>query len=434
MAIDSKNLVVAAKVYSRGVALPLDASSVYESFSEAQTYAASPIAYAGQIITVLQDGAYKAYVLDGSAGAYTLTPLGSGSEEPVEVKNYVQIVTELPGEGQEQGVIYINTTDNKGYIYNGTDYQVVFENVESPDGESLSEQLAALETALEEKADLAGATFTGTVTLSADPTQNMEAVTKQYVDRLISGINSFEVGVVDSSTPLPAEGYKAGQAFRVAEAGTYAGQACELGDLIICIKDYAEGASDADFMVVQSNLSGVVIGPDASTDANIAVFDGITGKKIKDSAVTLASLQDAIAKAHEHTNKTILDSFTKNETELLSEVDSKISTATADFVTDTELTESLGDYVTNETYNTKMGQLDQSIQTINTNLNTKITSEQLEARIGNIGQETTIKDYVDTAVGAGGADVADEILQAKNEAIQTAKQYTDTALTITEFL
>ena len=434
MAIDSKNLVVAAKVYSRGVALPLDASSVYESLVEAQTYAASPIAYAGQIITVLQDGAYKAYVLDGSAGAYTLTPLGSGSEEPVEVKNYVQIVTELPGEGQEQGVIYINTTDNKGYIYNGTDYQVVFENVESPDGESLSEQLAALETALEEKADLAGATFTGTVTLSADPTQNMEAVTKQYVDRLISGINSFEVGVVDSSTPLPAEGYKAGQAFRVAEAGTYAGQACELGDLIICIKDYAEGASDADFMVVQSNLNGVVIGPDASTDANIAVFDGITGKKIKDSAVTLASLQDAIAKAHEHTNKTILDSFTKNETELLSEVDSKISTATADFVTDTELTESLGDYVTNETYNTKMGQLDQSIQTINTNLNTKITSEQLEARIGNIGQETTIKDYVDTAVGAGGADVADEILQAKNEAIQTAKEYTDTALTITEFL
>ena len=331
MAIDAKNLVVAAKVYSRGVALPLDASSVYESLGEAQTYAASPIAYAGQIITVLQDGAYKAYVLDGSAGAYTLTPLGSGSEEPVEVKNYVQIVTELPGEGQEQGVIYINTTDNKGYIYNGTDYQVVFENVESPDGESLSEQLAALETALEEKADLAGATFTGTVTLSADPTQNMEAVTKQYVDRLISGINSFEVGVVDSSTPLPAEGYKAGQAFRVAEAGTYAGQACELGDLIICIKDYAEGASDADFMVVQSNLNGVVIGPDASTDANIAVFDGITGKKIKDSAVTLTSLQDAIAKAHEHTNKTILDSFTKNETELLSEVDSKISTATATY-------------------------------------------------------------------------------------------------------
>ena len=108
MAIDAKNLVVAAKVYSRGVALPLDASSVYEDLPSAQAYASSPTAYAGQIITVLQDGAYKAYVLDGSAGSYTLTPLGTGSggEAPV-TKNYVQVVASLPGENQEQGALPI---------------------------------------------------------------------------------------------------------------------------------------------------------------------------------------------------------------------------------------------------------------------------------------------------------------------------------------
>lgn len=420
MAIDAKNLVVAAKVYSRGVALPLDASSVYEDLPSAQAYASSPTAYAGQIITVLQDGAYKAYVLDGSAGSYTLTPLGTGSggEAPV-TKNYVQVVTALPGENQEQGVIYINTTDNKGYIYNGTDYQVIFENVESPDGDSLAEQLAALETALEGKADLAGATFTGTVTLAADPAQDLEAVTKQYVDRLIAGIQGFEVGVVDSSTPLPATDYKAGQTFRVAEAGTYAGQACEVGDLIICVKDYAaEGASNADFMVVQSNLNGAVIGPDASTDANIAVFDGITGKRIKDSTVTLASLQDAIAKAHEHTNKTQLDSFTKTETELLGEVDSKIATATADFVTSENLTTSLGDYVTTETYNTKIGQIDSEIGTINTTLNNKVDNTKL----GDLGDSGTVVDYVNTKVAeAAGLD---------EEAVQNL---INTSLSITEF-
>lgn len=420
MAIDAKNLVVAAKVYSRGVALPLDASSVYEDLPSAQAYASSPTAYAGQIITVLQDGAYKAYVLDGSAGSYTLTPLGTGSggEAPV-TKNYVQVVTALPGENQEQGVIYINTTDNKGYIYNGTDYQVIFENVESPDGDSLAEQLAALETALEGKADLAGATFTGTVTLAADPAQDLEAATKQYVDRLIAGIQGFEVGVVDSSTPLPATGYKAGQAFRVAEAGTYAGQSCEVGDLIICVKDYAaEGASNADFMVVQSNLNGAVIGPDASTDANIAVFDGITGKRIKDSNVTLASLQDAITKAHEHTNKTQLDSFTKTETELLGEVDTKIATATADFVTSEELTGSLGDYVTTETYNTKIGQLDSEIGTINTTLNNKVDNTKL----GDLGDSGTVVDYVNTKVAeAAGLD---------EEAVQNL---INTSLSITEF-
>lgn len=423
MAIDAKNLVVAAKIYSRGIALPLDASEVYSTKEEALAYAASPTAYAGQTIKVLENGKYESYVLNGNAGAYTLDKIGVDTSM---VKNYVQVVASLPGEGQEQGVIYINTADNKGYIWNGAAYKVIFENVETEDGSSLSEQLENITTELEQKADLSGATFTGSVILPADPTQNLEAVTKQYVDRLIAGLNEFTVGIVDSSTPLPATDYAVGQTFRVAEAGTYAGQECETGDLIIVIKDYAaEGASNADFLVVQANVDGAVTGPDASTDANIVVFDGTTGRKIKDSTVTLASLQDAISKAHEHTNKAILDSFTKNETQLLSEVDSKISTALGDYAT----TEDLADYVLQETYNTKMGQLDSTIGTIQTNLNTKITADDLAERVGAIPAETTIKDYVDTAVGSGGADVAEEIANALTQ----AKAYTDDRLTITEF-
>lgn len=423
MAIDAKNLVVAAKIYSRGIALPLDASEVYSTKEEALAYAASPTAYAGQTIKVLENGKYESYVLNGAAGAYTLDKIGVDTSM---VKNYVQVVASLPGEGQEQGVIYINTADNKGYIWDGSAYKVIFENVETEDGSSLSEQLENITTELEQKADLSGATFTGSVILPADPTQNLEAVTKQYVDRLVAGLNEFTVGIVDSSTPLPATDYTVGQTFRVAEAGTYAGQECETGDLIIVIKDYAvDGASNADFLVVQANVDGAVTGPDASTDANIVVFDGTTGRKIKDSTVTLASLQDAISKAHEHTNKTILDSFTKNETELLSEVDSKISTALGDYAT----TEDLADYVLQETYDTKMGQLDSTIGTIQTNLNTKITADDLAARVGEIPAETTIKDYVDTAVGSGGADVAEEIA----DALAQAKAYTDQRLTITEF-
>lgn len=427
MAIDAKNLVVAAKVYSRGVALPLDASSVYESLGDAQAYAKNPIAYAGQVITVKEGDKYNAYILDGEAGSYTLSKVGVDASA---VKNYVQVVSSLPGSGQEQGVIYINTTDSKGYIYDGSEFQVIFEDVTNEEGQSLSEQLAAIETKFGNYAPLAGATFTGTVTLAADPTQNLEAATKQYVDRLVGGINDFTVGIVDSSTPLPATDYKVGQTFRVAEAGTYAGVECETGDLIIVIKDYAaEGASNADFLVVQANVDGAVTGPEASTDANIVVFDGTTGRKIKDSTVTIASVQDAVAKAHEHANKEILDSFTKNETQLLGEVDSKISTALENVPTNDDL----ADYVTTETYNTKMGQLDSSISTLQTNLNTKITAADLANKIGEIGEGTTVKEYVDTAVGSGGADVAEQILQAKQEAIQTAKTYTDTALTITEF-
>jgi hypothetical protein len=423
MAIDAKNLVVAAKIYSRGIALPLDASEVYSTKEEALAYAASPTAYAGQTIKVLENGKYESYVLNGTAGAYTLDKIGVDASM---VKNYVQVVASLPGEGQEQGVIYINTADNKGYIWDGSAYKVIFENVETEDGSSLSEQLENITTELEQKADLSGATFTGSVILPADPTQNLEAVTKQYVDRLVAGLNEFTVGIVDSSTPLPATDYTVGQTFRVAEAGTYAGQECETGDLIIVIKDYeADSASNTDFLVVQANVDGAVTGPDASTDANIVVFDGTTGRKIKDSTVTIASVSDAVAKAHEHANKTQLDSFTKTETELLGEVDSKIATALGDYAT----TEDLADYVLQETYNTKMGQLDSTIGTIQTNLNTKITADDLAERVGEIPAETTIKDYVDTAVGSGGADVAEEIA----DALAQAKAYTDQSLTITEF-
>ena len=427
MAYQTNQLLVAVKAFSRANPLPIDSTSVYDSLSEAQTYAQAANAYAGQLITVKEDNTYNAYILDGEAGSYTLSKVGVDASA---VKNYVQVVTELPSTGQEQGVIYINTIDNKGYIYDGSEFQVIFEDVTNEEGQSLSEQLAAIDAKFGNYAPLAGATFTGTVTLAADPQNNLEAATKQYVDRLVAGINDFTVGVVDSSTPLPATGYEVGQTFRVAEAGTYAGVKCETGDLIIVIKDYAaEGASNADFLVVQANVDGAVTGPDASTDANIVVFDGTTGRKIKDSTVTIASVQDAIAKAHEHANKTQLDSFTKTETELLGEVDTKISTALQDYAT----TESLGDYVTKETYQTDKASTDSRLGTIETNLNTKITATDLAAKIGEIGEGTTVKEYVDTAVGSGGADVSQEILEAKTEAIQTAKEYTDTSLTITEF-
>ena len=422
MAIDAKNLVVAAKVYSRAVALPLDASEIYATKEEALAYATSPTAYAGQTIKVLENGKYESYVLNGAAGAYTLDKIGVDASA---VKNYVQVVASLPGEGQEQGVIYVNTADKKGYIYNGSDYQVIFEDVTSEEGESLSDQLAAIETALDEKANLSGATFTGTVTLPADPSGDMEAVTKQYVDRLIVGLNDFTVGVVDSDTPLPATDYKVGQTFRVAEAGTYAGQQCEVGDLIIVISDYADSQKDSDFLVVQANVDGAVTGPDASTDANIVVFDGITGKKIKDSNVTIASVSDAIAKAHEHTNKTILDSFTSTQSQIETAykqyADEKV-TALGDVVTNEELTTALEDYYTKT-------DVDGLLSPITTNLNTKVSTTELDAKIGDLGEFETVKDYVDTAVGSGGADVAEEIA----EALTQAKAYTDQSLTITEF-
>lgn len=59
-------------------------------------------------------------------------------------------------------------------------------------------------------------------------------------------------------TALPSTGYKKGWYWIVGEAGTYAGVACEAGDTIFCVKDYASGtASNSDFNVVQTNIETI---------------------------------------------------------------------------------------------------------------------------------------------------------------------------------
>lgn len=442
---ESNQMLVAVKAYTRGNPLSLDASETWESLSEAQTYANSAIAYAGQTIKAkLEDGKYHEYILQPSEFGYTLEEVGAVNSS--DLKQYIIIGTR-PDSGQEQGVIYID--NNVGYIWNGSTWTKIFEDVSSniTDFES---RIGTLETEIDEKAPLANPTFTGSVTIEGSP-----AATQEWVNTLIGQLNNGTPGIVDDAdNPVPSADYKAGQMWRVAADGAYVGAPCEIGDLIICLKDYDEGsASNADFMVVQGNIDGAVTGADSSVDGHIVVFNGSTGKVIKDSNVTIASFNDAIAKAHEHSNKTQLDSFTKTETELLSnahdDAASQISTVK------TELEESIVTKADADNVYTK-SDVDSQISTITQNLNTKVdsatvdskieeaktevleqaasdASEALEERIGDIPVETSLKSYIDNAIGSGGTSSAQAIAQAKQEAIQESKEYTDQALTITEF-
>ena len=308
-------------------AIPIN--DVFESMVEGESYIETEEAYAGQTVKVkMEDGKYHIYILQPSDSGYTLEEVGGNSD----VKQYIIIGTR-PESNQEQGIIYID--NNVGYIWNG-DWQKIFEDV----------SLVA---------------------------------TKEYVINMITESLNKTPGIVDTiDNPLPSSGYKAGQTWRVVEDGTYAGVECESGDLIICIKDYdGETADNTDFMVLQANIDGAVTSSsDSSIDGNIVIFDGITGKIIKDSNIAISSLQDAITKSHEHTNKTQLDSYTKTQEELLSDI-----------------------------------------------------STQLNSKIGDLGESETVVAYVAQAVGSGGVDVSEQI----NNAIATSKAYTDAALTITEF-
>lgn len=428
---EEAKILMSLKSYQRSNPLALDASSVWDSYEEAETYASAANAYGGQIITAKVEDTYKAYILQSSEGGYQLKEVGAN---PSDLKQYVIIGTR-PGSGQEQGIIYID--NNVGYIWNGSDWVKIFEDV-SADITDIKGRLSTVETDLTEKAPIANPAFTGSVTIEGSP-----AATQEWVNTLVGQINNGVPGIVDGSdNPLPSTDYKAGQMWRVAAEGTYAGATCEIGDLIICLKDYAAGsAGNADFMVVQANIDGAVTGADSSTDGHIVVFNGATGKVIKDSNVAISSLNDAIAKAHEHTNKTQLDSFTKTQEEILSEASTDAQSKVS--ALKTELEQEIAAKADTSSVYTKTD-IDGKLGTITQNLNTKVDAstvdskvaaskedilESINTKIGDLGDSETVVDYVTKVVGSGGTDVAGQI----DEALAQAKAYTDQSLTITEF-
>lgn len=433
MAIDSKNLLVAVKAFSRGNPFPIDASSVWETKSEADSYAQAANAYGGQIVTALVDDKYKAFVLQPSEAGYTLEPIGVDASS---VKQYV-IIGARPTSNQEEGVIYID--GDIGYRWDGNDWRKIFADFSAEIGDFES-RIGTLEENIDLKAPLVNPAFTGSVTIGGK-----EAATQEWVNSLIGQLNNGVPGIVDADTPLPVSGYTAGQSWRVAAAGMYAGQKCEGGDLIICLKDYETTFSNADFMVVQANIDGAVTGADASTDGHIVVFDGTTGKIIKDSNIAVGSLNDAIAKSHEHINQTVLDTFDKTQTEMLASAATDAQ-AKVDALSETIAAELAGKADAAQTY-TKT-EIDGKLTTITTNLNTKVDADTVDAKItaakseietaynsaidtkiGDLGESADVVSYVNQVVGSGGADVSAQI----DQAIKTSKEYTDAALSIIEF-
>lgn len=149
--------------------------------------------------------------------------------------------------------------------------------------------------------------LTGTPTA---PTANAETSTQQlatteFVHNAVNAVLGASdamifkgtIGTGEATvTALPSIGYSAGWTYKVATAGTYAGQKCEVGDLIICVKEFASTAMDSDWTVVQTNIDGAVAGPASSVAQRVAVFADATGKTIKDSGFTLGTSVPANAK------------------------------------------------------------------------------------------------------------------------------------------
>ena len=104
-------------------------------------------------------------------------------------------------------------------------------------------------------------------------------------------------GTVTQASQLPAT-HKQGWTYRVNTAGTYAGQTCEVGDLIICITD-GTSKNDSHWTVAQTNIDGAVYNTaTASVVGNIAAFSSTNGKSIYDTGLNIANIATS---GHTHT-------------------------------------------------------------------------------------------------------------------------------------
>lgn len=168
-------------------------------------------------------------------------------------------------------------------------------------------QVTNLTTHLGQKAPLASPALTGTPTAptAAAGTNTTQIATTAWVNTAISDKMAEADAMVykgtlagaakgtggyGSLTPAASKGWT----YKVTTKGFIDGVAVEVGDMLICNTDntaaatannYATIAASWDF--IQGNLDGVVIGPASATDAHVAVFDGTTGKLVKDSGFTI---------------------------------------------------------------------------------------------------------------------------------------------------
>ena len=161
-----------------------------------------------------------------------------------------------------------------------------------------------IQTQLNAKAALASPTFTGTPKApTADAgTNTTQIATTAYVKTEINNVLAAAgaliykgtIGTDGTITALPAS-HKVGDTYVVATAGSYAGETCEIGDMIICVATRTT-ANNADWNIVQTNVNGAVTGPASAVTNRVATFNGATGKVIKDSGFTIASSVPANAK------------------------------------------------------------------------------------------------------------------------------------------
>lgn len=134
-----------------------------------------------------------------------------------------------------------------------------------------------------------GGTFTGAVTLNADPSSALGAATKQYVDSQITSkiaasdamVFKGTLGTGGTVTAVPTTGVVKGDTYKIITAGTYAGSSCKIGDLIIALNSGSIEATTTNWAYVPSGNENETTIKYSTTTQNLTT-------SAKTGAITLA--------------------------------------------------------------------------------------------------------------------------------------------------
>lgn len=120
---------------------------------------------------------------------------------------------------------------------------------------------------------------------------------KAYVDGHLDANNAFQYkGVQDCSTNPNYPAASAGWAYKVSVAGKIGGASginVEVGDTLICTVDGSASGTQAtvgaNWIILQTNIDGAMVGPASSTAGDLPTFSGTTGKVVQDSGVAIST-------------------------------------------------------------------------------------------------------------------------------------------------
>lgn len=150
----------------------------------------------------------------------------------------------------------------------------------TPDATNDKVTIAATDTKYE-------AGTTALITSGTDTTERVwqAKILHDYIGSIVGGADAMRfrgtIGTGGDITELPTSGVKIGDTYRVITAGTYAGQTCEIGDLIIAT------ATTPTWTVAQTNIDGAITS--ISGTAPISVTGSGASRTVSISAATTSA-------------------------------------------------------------------------------------------------------------------------------------------------